>query len=185
MVILREKYLISGANLTIIDSIKEMFNTKPLEQVVVDFYKRETKRLDSRKESRHNEKTAILQKLSSEAQIELPHYAHKTYTLHIYFYKLPPVSGSLYILANNIEYECLNASAGRYFIIGDVSTEISLQFINNKSDEYSCKLECMQGVNRYMVELASPRDSSTYKVEYLCGLLTDSHIDMLKKNKKF
>lgn len=69
VVILREKYLISGGNLTIIDSIKEMFNTKPLEQVVVDFYKRETKRLDSRKESRHNEKTAILQKLCSEAQI--------------------------------------------------------------------------------------------------------------------
>lgn len=67
-------------------------------------------------------------------KIELPKYTNRSHCLHIYFYKLPAVGGSLYIKANSIEYECLNISRNRYFIIGEVNTQISLEFINNKSD---------------------------------------------------
>ena len=42
-----------------------MFHTKPLEQVVIEFYKSETARLDHKKESRKVEKDIILQKLCS------------------------------------------------------------------------------------------------------------------------
>ena len=43
----------------------------------------------------------------------------------------------------------------------------------------------MQGVNMYTVELQSNRNSQVYKVEYICGLFTEGHIEILKKNRKF
>lgn len=43
----------------------------------------------------------------------------------------------------------------------------------------------MQGVGRYQVELKSPKDKNVYKVDYLCGLLSDSQIELIKKNRRF
>lgn len=69
---------------------------------MIDFYRRETERLDKKKENRYVEKNLILQKLSNETPIQLPKYPHRTYCLHIYFYRLPTVPGSLYIRTNGI-----------------------------------------------------------------------------------
>jgi hypothetical protein len=114
------------------------------------FYQGESQRLDQRKESRAVEKGLVIQQLVSEGVgIELPQYPRRSYCLHIYFYKLPQVAGSLYLHANNVEYECLNIPASRYFIIGEVHTKIVLEFINNKSDEFTAELQCMDGVNKY------------------------------------
>ena len=55
--------------MNLIDSLKGMFNVKPLEQVVIDFYKRETEKLDKRKENRNVEKKLVIQKLSNEIKI--------------------------------------------------------------------------------------------------------------------
>ena len=43
----------------------------------------------------------------------------------------------------------------------------------------------MQGVGRYEVELKSPRNKETYKISYLCGLVTEHNIENIKKNRRF
>ena len=126
-----------------------------------------------------------MRKLGKQLPLELPKYRSKSYCLHLYFYRLPPVAGSLYIKTNSIEYECLNFEQNRYVVIGNISTEVNLEFINNKSNEYSCRLKCIEGVNRFSVDLVSSKDGETYRVEYLCGLLDHDHIETLKKNKRF
>jgi hypothetical protein len=47
---LKEKYF--GEAKGILDSIKDIFNSKPLEPVLYEFYQRETAKIDSRKNSR-------------------------------------------------------------------------------------------------------------------------------------
>lgn len=75
---------------------------KPLEPILIDFYKRETQQMDIRKESRQIEKQFVLRNLQSTMPLAITPYPSKAYCLHIYFYHLPTVPGSLYIKTNGI-----------------------------------------------------------------------------------
>ena len=153
ILILREKYF--GRN-----SQANMYEHRVLDEVVINFYKSETNKIDRRKENRVPEKALILEKLNQTIKgIELPQYQSKEYSLHLYFYQFPNVPGSLYIKANGIEYECRNYTRNRYVVIDSVRTDILIEFVNNKSDEFTAKLVCMQGVGRYELELKSAKDN--------------------------
>lgn len=41
----------------------------------------------------------------------------------------------------------------------------------------------MPGVNRYQIDLVSETDGQVHKVEYLCGLLRNNHMEILQRNK--
>ena len=86
--------------------------------MITEFYKTETNKMERRKETKIIEKNALLHRLNNEVQIELPVYPPRTYCFHIYFYQVLPPSGSLTIKANQSEYECLDYTTRRYFIIG-------------------------------------------------------------------
>jgi hypothetical protein len=175
MIGLKQKYFaeVKGG---LLDEIKNIFNTKPLEPILFEFYKRETAKIDKRKTSKEIEKKSVMRKVNKQVEIDLPTYECKKYCLHIYFRRLPNVGGSLTIRSNEIGYECLNHEKNRYFIIGEVSSRVNLIFLDLKSNEYSCQLEFNQGINEFTTTLTSPRSSVAYKVSYIAGLLTDNQL---------
>ena len=181
---LRQRYFgeVKGGFL---DEIKSIFNSKPLEPILVEFYKRETAKIDRRKGGKEIEKKSVLRKVNKQVEVELPLYENKKYCLHICFRRLPSVGGSLTLRSNEVDYECLNHEKSRYFIIGEVSSRVTLLFLDLKSNEFSCELVFNQGVNEHTATLSSPRSASTHRVTYLAALLTDNQLEVFRKGKKF
>lgn len=168
-----------------LDELKSIFNSKPLEPVLTEFYRRETAKIDRRKSSREIEKKSVLRKVNRQVEVELPVYESRKYCLHICFRRLPNIGGSLTLRCNDVDYECLNHEKSRYFIIGEVGSRVTLLFLDLKSNEYSCELLFDQGVNEFTATLASPRSPLTYRVTYLAALLTDNQLEAFRRGKKF
>lgn len=65
--------------------------------------------MDLKKNSRRFQNNIVLQKLveNTGAVLEIPSYPNKKYVFHIYFYELPKISGSLYLKADDVEYQCI------------------------------------------------------------------------------
>ena len=67
LMILREKYF--GSSKTLIEEIKNIFISKPLEPVLVDFYKRESIKMDKRREGKEVEKQVIINKIIKQSEL--------------------------------------------------------------------------------------------------------------------
>ena len=99
---LKEKYF--GEVRGILAEIKNMFNDKPLEVVLSEYYKQQTAIKEKRKTRRMAEKKVTLRKVNKQIDIDFPEYPNQKYTLHIFFKKLPETAGSLTIRCNEVEY---------------------------------------------------------------------------------
>jgi hypothetical protein len=67
---LKERYF--GEVRGLLDELKNIFNAKPLESVVSEFYTREGIRMDRRKAKRELEKKSSLRKVNRQIEIEFP-----------------------------------------------------------------------------------------------------------------
>jgi hypothetical protein len=71
-----------------------------------------------------------------------------------------------------------------YFVISNLDSKVQLEFIDSKSNHYTCDLIFDAGFGFFRHDLNETNDSKVLRFEYWAGLFEESSIDYQYKNFK-